>query len=140
MKISRKALIVPCLAGILFSEGVFAQPKGNQPPVAGIATGVVGITVDEVTLVARGWSIKKEVLGHYVYNDKGEKLGKIEDVIASPEKGISYAIVGAGGFLGLGRHDVAIPTSQLKFENDKFILSGATKDVLKAMPKFEYTK
>ncbi len=44
-----------------------------------------------------------------------------------------------GGFLGVGRHDVAIPVSQIKQQSDgKFILAGATKDALKAMPPFEY--
>jgi len=51
---------------------------------------------------------------------------------------VSYAIIGAGGFLGVGRHDVAIPVSQLKEEGGKFILAGATKEAVKAMPEFDY--
>jgi hypothetical protein len=56
----------------------------------------------------------------------------------SPDKSVSYAIIGAGGFLGVGRHDVAIPVNQLKEDGGRFILAGATKDAIKAMPKFEY--
>ena len=55
---------------------------------------------------------------------------------------MSYAIIGAGGFLGMGKHDVAIPVGQFKEDKDKgrIVLAGATKDALKAMPKFEYAK
>jgi hypothetical protein len=53
---------------------------------------------------------------------------------------VSYAIIGVGGFLGIDRHDVAIPAGQLKIQGGKLILPGATKDTLKALPKFEYAK
>ena len=56
----------------------------------------------------------------------------------SPDKSVSYAIIGAGGFLGVGRHDVAIPVNQLKENDGKFVLAGATKAAIKAMPEFEY--
>jgi len=49
-------------------------------------------------------------------------------------------IVGAGGFVGVGRHDVAIPVTQLNQKDGKFILPGATKDSIKALPKFEYAR
>ncbi len=43
--------------------------------------------------------------------------------------------------MGVGRHDVAIPVNQLKQQDDgKFILAGATKEAIKALPKFEYAK
>jgi sporulation protein YlmC with PRC-barrel domain len=75
-----------------------------------------------------------------VYNEKDEKIGKVDDLIVAPDKKVSYAIVGAGGFAGLGKHDVAIPVDQLKEENGKFILPGATKEAVKEMPEFEYAK
>jgi sporulation protein YlmC with PRC-barrel domain len=73
-------------------------------------------------------------------NDKNEKLGTVEDLIVNPEKSLSYAIVGVGGYLGGGKRDVAIPTNQLKIENDKLVLAGASKDVVRAMPEFRYMK
>jgi sporulation protein YlmC with PRC-barrel domain len=73
-----------------------------------------------------------------VFNDTNEKIGTIDDVVIGPDKSASYAIIGVGGFLGVGKHDVAIPVSQLKQVDGKFVLAGATKDALKAMPAFEY--
>jgi sporulation protein YlmC with PRC-barrel domain len=51
-------------------------------------------------------------LGQAVFNDKNERIGAVGDIIISPEKTVSYAIIGAGGFLGIDRHDVVIPVSQ----------------------------
>ena len=89
-------------------------------------------------LGSNGWSAKRTVLGQPVYNDKDEKVGTIEDIIIAPDKGISYAIVGAGGFLGLGTHDVAVPVSKFKLVDKKLVLAGATKESLKASPPFQY--
>lgn len=107
-------------------------------PVAGTTT--LGVAATEVQAVATGWSLKKSVLGKSVYNEDGKAVGKIDDVIVAPDKAVSYAIIGAGGFLGMGKHDVAIPVNQFRVENNKITLPGATKDALKALPKFEYAK
>jgi len=45
----------------------------------------------------------------------------------------------AGGFLGVARHDVAIPVAQLKLQGGKLVLPSATKEALKAAPEFEYS-
>jgi sporulation protein YlmC with PRC-barrel domain len=97
----------------------------------------LGVAVAEVH-VTTGWSARRHVLGRTVYNETGDAVGKIDDIIVAPDKVVSHAIVGAGGFLGVGRHDVAIPVSQLKEADGKFVLAGATKDPLKALPPFEY--
>jgi sporulation protein YlmC with PRC-barrel domain len=106
--------------------------------VAGSTT--LGVTVEEQKVLAVGWSAKKTILGQAVYNSSNEKIGEVEDLIITPEKAVSYAIVGTGGFLGIAQHDVAIPVGQLKLAGDKLMLAGATKEGLKALPKFEYAK
>src|SRR5262249_6458671 len=55
-------------------------------------------------------------------------------------RAVSYAIVGVGGFLGMLKHDVAVPVSQFKEEGGKIVLPGATKEALKAAPEVEYAK
>ena len=44
------------------------------------------------------------------------------------------------GFVGLGKHNVAVRTSDLRVEEGRFVLPGATKQSLKAAPKLEYPK
>jgi sporulation protein YlmC with PRC-barrel domain len=98
------------------------------------------ISTEQLREVATGWSAKKQILGKDVYNDAGEKIGDINDLIVAPSRAVSYAIVGVGGFLGMGEHNVAVPVSKLKQQMGKIVLSGATKEALKAAPKFEYAK
>jgi sporulation protein YlmC with PRC-barrel domain len=125
---------VLALAGLVVAGS--AGRLGAQ--VAGSTT--LGVSVEELKAVAIGWSAKKKILGKAVYNDKNEKIGVVDDLIITPDKSVSYAIIGAGGFLGMGKHDVAIPVGQFKEDKGKIVLAGATKDALKAMPKFVYAK
>lgn len=127
---------VECLAlscTVLLASGGYAVAQ-----VAGSTT--LGVKIEELKAVAIGWSAKRQILGKAVYNEKSERVGQIEDMIVTPERAVSYVIVGAGGFVGLGRHDVAIPINQLQQQDGKYVLSGATKEAIKALPKFEYAK
>ncbi len=125
--------------------GASAQTAGTQPnpPVAGATP--LGVTVTEMEAVVVGWSAKRDLLGKAVTNDKKERIGKIEDIIVAPGPAskmqhASVAIIGVGGFLGMGRHDVAIPTEQIRVEGSNLVLPGATKDALKAVPSFQYAR
>jgi hypothetical protein len=66
-----------------------------------------------------------------------EQLREVVDVL--PED-LLFAIHPVAGFLGMGEHNVAVPVSKFKQQMGKIVLSGATKEVLKAAPKFEYAK
>jgi sporulation protein YlmC with PRC-barrel domain len=111
-----------------------------QPAFAQVAGGTtsVGVSVIESTQIAAGWSVKKTLMGKTIYNDAGQKVGKVEDLIISPDKKVSYVIVGAGGFLGMGRNDVAFPVSDIQDKAGKLVMAGATKEMVKGMPQFTY--
>ena len=110
------------------------------PAAAQVADGTttVDTRITESTDIALGWSVKKTLMGKTIYNDAGQKVGKVEDLIISPDKNVSYVIVGAGGFVGIGRHDVAIPVSQIQDKAGKLVMPGATKDTIKGLPEFTY--
>jgi sporulation protein YlmC with PRC-barrel domain len=99
---------------------------------------LIGVSVAEMRDVSMGWSTKRTILGQPVFNDKDERVGSIDDIIIAPDKAVSYAIINAGGFTGLTKHDVAIPVSQMKLVDNKLVLAGATKEALKASPPFQY--
>ena len=130
-RLSRIALATLAVVGAL----AVALPASAQ--VAGSTT-TVDTSVTESTQLAMGWSVKKTLLGKSVYNDAGQKVGKVDDLIISPDKDVSYVIIGAGGFIGINRHDVAIPVKQIQEKAGKLVMSDATKDSIKAMPEFVY--
>jgi sporulation protein YlmC with PRC-barrel domain len=128
-----KQFIVVALTSMVLLGAGYA---GGQ--VAGSTT--VGVAVEEMKAVVLGWSAKKQILGKIVYNEKDEKVGKVDDIIIAPNKTVSYLIIGAGGFVGMGKHNVAIPMSQIQDQNGKIVLPGAAKEIVKALPPFEYAK
>jgi sporulation protein YlmC with PRC-barrel domain len=128
------------IRNILFAITAVSVLLGASSASVGQVAGStqLGIAMAELREITTGWSAKRQILGQTVYNDKDEKVGKIDDIIVAPNKAISYAIVGAGGFLNVAKHDVAIPVNQFKAADGKLILAGASRDALKAMPAFEY--
>src|SRR5437868_3634801 len=96
------------------------------------------ITEEQMQAIVEGWSARKDILGQPVYNTDNEKIGTIDDVIITPSNCVSFAIIGVGGFLGLAKNDVAIPMEEIDWDEDRFLLPGATKEELKSLPTFEY--
>ena len=126
-----KPTVMVLLAGI-----VLMMPVVVQAQVAGST--LLGVTYGELRDVTLGWSAKRQILGHPVYNNMDERIGAVDDIIVTTEKSVSYAIVNAGGFLAVAKHDIAVPVSQFKMDGDKLVLPGATRDALKAAPEFDY--
>jgi sporulation protein YlmC with PRC-barrel domain len=60
------------------------------------------------------WRASK-VVGLSVYNSKDENIGSISDLLMDKSGNIKAAVVGVGGFLGMGEHLVAIPFDKIKF-------------------------
>ncbi|MGB6104461.1 MAG: PRC-barrel domain-containing protein, partial [Pusillimonas sp.] len=108
--------------------GGAAMPGADAPPKE-----------EEVVETITGWSVKDKIIGNAVYNEGDEKIGNISDVVLASDGKAAYFIVGAGGFLGLGERNVAIPFEEITQNGDKLILAGYTKDQLKALPKVEVT-
>jgi sporulation protein YlmC with PRC-barrel domain len=121
---------------LMFASIALAAPTISHAQVAGST--LIGVSVTEMRDVSKGWSAKRQIQGQPVFNDKDERVGSIDDIIIAPDKAVSYAIINAGGFTGLTKHDVAIPVSQLKLVDNKLVLAGATKEALRASPPFEY--
>jgi sporulation protein YlmC with PRC-barrel domain len=79
------------------------------------------------------------MIGSSVVNDSNDTLGKVDDIIVSPDDNKSaYVILSVGGMMGLGTHLVAVPFENMRMSTNKITLPGSTKDSLKALPEFKY--
>jgi len=85
-----------------------------------------------------GWSVKKSLLGRTVYNENNERIGLITDLLIGPTGAISHMVVAAGGYVGKGRHDVAIDMASVEVRAGRFYVEGASRDNIRATPIFEY--
>ncbi len=67
------------------------------------------------------------MIGLYVYNDANERLGSINDLLMDSSGKVSKAVIGVGGFLGIGESDVAVNFDQLKFVNEPMRTTSTTR-------------
>jgi PRC-barrel domain len=85
--------------------------------------------------------LASSLIGHTVYNTQDEIVGDINDLVTDKDGKIVAALVGSGGFLGIGQKDVALRFEDLKLardENDSVkIIADVNKEVLAAAPDYE---
>jgi sporulation protein YlmC with PRC-barrel domain len=69
------------------------------------------------------WRASK-VVGLNVYNENNQSIGSINDLLMDKSGNIKAAVIGVGGFLGVGEHLVAIPFDKIKFVNEPVAYTG----------------
>jgi sporulation protein YlmC with PRC-barrel domain len=163
------------LGGLLSSVVVVSAFAQSNPPAPPAMNPPAASTTMAPASLSPMWRASK-LIGVNVYNDQNEKLGDISEVLVDKSGKVDGVIIGVGGFLGMGQHDIKVELSKLKFVDepvktsststttttgaatsnrpatttttttssdkkwypDHAILSGVTKDQLKAMPEFKY--
>jgi hypothetical protein len=74
-----------------------------------------------------------DYVGKKVISAKGETIGTIDKLVVKNEGHGTYAVVGVGGFYGIGAKDAAIPLSELNHQGVNWSLSGGiTEESLKS--------
>jgi uncharacterized protein YrrD len=81
-------------------------------------------------------------IGQSVYNGSNESIGKVTDLIMQKQGGLVAAVVGVGGFLGIGQKNVAVPignvtVAQNTQDGTVKLTTSETVDSLKAAPEFK---
>ncbi|KAL1109992.1 hypothetical protein AAG570_014024 [Ranatra chinensis] len=79
------------------------------------------------------------VNGTDVYNTEGDSIGHVEDVVLDKTSDkIMFAVIGFGGFLGIGQKFHAVPWSMLNYDSDKggYVIS-MTREVLAQAPVYD---
>ncbi len=78
-----------------------------------------------------------------VYDNANNKIGDISDVLIDQQKKASVAILGVGGFLGIGEKNVAVPFDSIKRtvrDGKVYLTMDANKDQLKAAQGLRYDR
>lgn len=115
--------IVAGLAGTaLLTTVAFAQaPTVTTDKAAPSATTSTSTTAS--TTASGQWRTSK-MDGLKVYNEANENIGTINDLLMDKNGDIKIAVIGVGGFLGMGEHLVAVPYEKLKFVNEAVAYTG----------------
>jgi sporulation protein YlmC with PRC-barrel domain len=93
---------------LLATVAVAQTPTANSDKAA---------TISESSLQGSTWRASK-VVGLNVYNDKNESVGTINDILMDKSGNAKAAVLGVGGFLGMGEHLVAVPFDKIKFVSE----------------------
>jgi len=112
-------------AALLSTRAGLCTSAGAQ----GTAQTVNLVTV-EVQKLAAGYRSSR-VVGSSVVNEAGETIGKVDDLLASPDGKQPYAVLSIGGTL--------VSYDTLRFAENKVMLPGGTKDSLNKLSEFEYS-
>jgi sporulation protein YlmC with PRC-barrel domain len=78
-----------------------------------------------------------------VYDTGDHKIGDIKDVLVDRDGKVTALIIGAGGFLGMGEHDVAVPFDAVKGtqkDGKWYLTMNSSKETLKAAPGLKYDR
>jgi sporulation protein YlmC with PRC-barrel domain len=86
-----------------------AQPADRNAPAATTTT-----SSSSKLMLKGNWRASK-LMGLDVYNENNEKLGDVNEIILDKSGKVSAVVVGVGGFLGMGEHDIAVSMDKLKF-------------------------
>lgn len=114
----------------------FAAPSFAQTgtsPASGVSGTHSGIMLADHTMRA------SKLIGMAVYNNQGEKVGTIDDILVTAGAIEPTVVVSVGGFLGTGQRLATEPLSHVKLAaGDKMMMPEATKATITAKPVFNY--
>jgi sporulation protein YlmC with PRC-barrel domain len=104
------------LAAALLSAAVFSAPAYAQTaqPTDRAAPAATTAGSQEKMALKGNWRASK-LMGLDVYNEANEKLGDINELILDKNGKVNAVVIGVGGFLGMGEHDIAVSMDKLKF-------------------------
>ena len=97
----KRILAVALLGTAMIGGAAFAQ--STQPADRAAPAATAAHSTDAKMAFKGNWRASK-LMGLNVYNENSDKSGKINAVV-----------IGIGGFLGMGEHDIAVSMDKLKF-------------------------
>ncbi len=115
-----KHLAMALLGTALVSAPALAQtqPSGSTSTAPSASQSSAMSSGNWMTQEQPGQWRASKLDGVNVYNNNNEKIGDISELIVDQSGKIQAVVIGVGGFLGMGEHDVAVPFDQIKFSNE----------------------
>jgi sporulation protein YlmC with PRC-barrel domain len=117
-----KLLIGGLLASVMI---IPALAQSNPPASAANPAPMSATTAPAPRAHSDVWRSSK-LIGLNVYNDKNEKLGDINEILLDKSGKVEGVVIGVGGFLGMGEHDIKVDMSKLKFMDEPVRTSATT--------------
>jgi sporulation protein YlmC with PRC-barrel domain len=112
------------IAAGLAGTALLATVAFAQSPTATTDKAPTAATTTTTTTTASGEWRASKMSGLKIYNEANENIGSINDLLMDKTGAVKIAVIGVGGFLGMGEHLVAVPYDKLKFVNEAVAYTG----------------
>jgi len=114
--------------------------------VSGKILGILLTGILVIVIAPTSWAQEKiqrtmlasQIVDQDVLNEKGEKIGEIDDLVIKRSGRVKRVVIETGGFLDIGDKLVALSVGQLKIQNDKKIVSDIPQSELEKQQVFDY--
>jgi hypothetical protein len=117
-------MLMKSIAAGLAGTALLATVAFAQNPTATTDKSPPAATATTTTTSASGQWRGSKMAGVKVYNEANENIGSINDLLMDKSGAVKIAVIGVGGFLGMGEHLVAVPYEKLKFVNEAVAYTG----------------
>lgn len=119
--------------------GTTSVPRPADPH-AGMTTGTVAAGAAATAMPMTQGMLGTQFWKQGVYDPAQNRIGEVDDIVVNASGQITEAIIGVGGFLGIGEKNVAVPFSALKpmwRDGRVWFELSQTKEQLTAAPVFD---
>ena len=115
------------IGGLLASVMLVPALAQSNPPASSANPPAPAATAPAPAQKAQSdlWRASK-LIGLNVYNDQNEKLGDISEILLDKSGKVEGVVIGVGGFLGMGQHDIKVDMAKLKFVDEPVRTSATT--------------
>ncbi len=114
-----------------------------SPSTATPSPSTTSPSTTQTTQMGQEWRSSK-LVGMAVYNRANERVGDINDLIVAADGKVARAVIGVGGFLGIGEKLVAIDFTDIQLNRDADgkmrAVVNSTKESLESAPDFKYAQ
>lgn len=147
----KRALILAA-TGMLMTGPAFAQTqaptndRNNAPaatPPATTTTPKGNTSAQATTKIPANAMMVSQFYNQAVYDSNNNKIGDINDILMDQNEKATLAIIGVGGFLGIGEKNVAVPFDSIKRsirDGNVRLTMDANKDQLKSAEGLRYDR
>jgi sporulation protein YlmC with PRC-barrel domain len=130
---------LPVLAQVAPGAGTSPAPASNTAASSNSAVTSPATSSSTTYYTADHQLRASKLVGASVYNGQDQSIGSIDDVLmGDADHKAGMAVISVGGFLGIGSKLVSVPFDQIKIEDNKVVMPGATKASLENMPGYNY--
>jgi hypothetical protein len=135
LQIRRTRMLVRYLTAGVAASALLATVAFAQTPSTGVdhTNMAPGAATSAASSSYQGEWRASKVVGLNVYNNENESIGSINDLLTDKSGNIKAAVIGVGGFLGVGEHLVAVSFDKIKFV-DQPVPSSTTSSTTTTRP------